>query len=357
MFRKTLAVILAALMILSFSVFAFAGEKTDDSFGAYSHVYIIGIDGAGAEMKNCNTPNFDRIFENGAVIYDGHTEDITISAQNWGSILTGVACDKHGFTNSSIEENERDSTSANNSIFYYVRASKPDAQLVSVNNWSAINNGIIENDLGVEKVNCSSDEMIATAIQSWAEWGDGADLMFVQLDSVDHAGHSYGGQSAEYYAALEAVDVLLGNIYDALEENGKLEDALFIVVADHGEKDGGGHGGYTKEESSCVVAVAGKTVSNTTLPETTRNRDVAAIALYALGIEKPSHFTAVVPEGLFIPAAEDETTTTPVEDPTEKPADGDGTSNDNGGNFFTDFLAKLRDFFRKLLTMLGFKFD
>ena len=35
------------------------------------------------------------------------------------------------------------------------------------------------------------------------------------------------------------------------------------------------------------------------LNEDVHNRDVSAIALYALGIEQPEHFVSSVPEGLF----------------------------------------------------------
>ena len=77
-----------------------------------------------------------------------------------------------------------------------------------------------------------------------------------------------------------------------------LDDTLLILVADHGET-AGGHGGKTEEELSVVVAVRGYTVNRITLPSGTRNRDVASIVLYALGIKQPSNFVSKVPNGLF----------------------------------------------------------
>ena len=295
--KKFLALLLSALLLFSCAGVAFAAEGTD-SFGAYEHVFIIGIDGLGAAFDKVDSPNFDRIFADNAYRHDAHTEYITTSAQNWGSILTGVSYDTHGFTNDWCEKNERDSSSPNNSIFYYARKAFPDAELISFNNWDAINHGIIENDLGVKKINRGTDPLVTDAIVRYFEKGNTPKLMFVQLDSVDHAAHTYGGYSKQYYSAAEKADVFLGDIYDAIDARGLMKDSLFILVADHGETTNG-HGGQTKDESSAILAVAGHSVNQTVLNEDVHNRDVSAIALYALGIEQPEHFVSSVPEGLF----------------------------------------------------------
>lgn len=295
--KKTLSVLLSLVLAFACVSVAFAAGNAD-SFGAYDHVFIIGIDGAGAAFEKVDTPNFDRIFADNAYRHDAHTEYVTVSAQNWGSILTGVSYDTHGFDNDGIGKNERGSDSPNNSIFYYVRQAYPDAELVSFNNWKNINHGIIENDLGVTKINRSSDPLVTDAIVRYINRGGAPKLMFVQLDSVDHAAHTYGGFSKQYYESVEKMDVMLGDIYDAIEAKGLMKNGLFIVVADHGETTNG-HGGQTKEESSAILAVAGRTVNKTILPESAHNRDVSAIALFALGVEQPAHFVSSVPENLF----------------------------------------------------------
>ena len=88
---------------------------------------------------------------------------------------------------------------------------------------------------------------------------------------------------------------------DALRENGLLEDGLFIVTADHGHKATGGHGRFSKIESYSTIAVAGKTVvSGGTMDKDVKLRDVAAISLYALGVEPNGwSFSARVPGNLF----------------------------------------------------------
>ena len=296
--KKLISLALAAVLVFACAGAAFAADGFD-SFGAYEHVFIIGIDGLGATFDKVNSPNFDRIFAaDNAYRYDAHTEYITTSAQNWGSILTGVDYTTHGFTNDWCKKNERDSASGNNSVFYFARQAFPDAELVSFVNWEPINHGIIENDLGVKKIRRGTDPLVVDAIVRYFEQGNAPKLMFVQLDSVDHAAHTYGGFSKQYYSAAAKADVYLGDIYDAIDAQGLMENSLFILVADHGETTDG-HGGQTKEESSAVLAVAGHSVNACVLNEDVHNRDVSAITLYALGIEQPAQFVSSVPADLF----------------------------------------------------------
>ncbi len=295
--KKILAVIISAVLVFAMAAPAFAA-KAQDSFGAYEHVFIIGIDGAGAAFEKVDSPNFDRIFADNAFIHNAHTEYITTSAQNWGSILLGVDYETHGMTNDTTGDTPHTSADKYHSIFYYARQAMPDAKLVSINHWPNINYGIIENDINVKKVNRFTDVLVVDEVIHNVTIGRVPELMFVQLDDVDHAAHTYGGFSDEYYEAVEKMDGNLGRIYDAIEAKGLMENSLFIVVADHGETTDG-HGGQTVEESSAVLAVAGKTVNKGKIACSAHNRDVSAIALYALGIEKPDAFITSVPAGLF----------------------------------------------------------
>ncbi len=295
--KKTIALVLCFLLLTLCAVPAFAAQPSD-SFGAYDHVYIIGVDGAGAAFGQVNAPCFDSIFGNFAYRHDAHTEEVTISAQNWGSILTGVDYKTHGFTNTSLKTTERTSAADNNSIFYYARKAMPDAELVSFNHWSAINHGLIETDIGVNKSNYSTDPEVVAAIEDYFDAGNAPKLMFVQLDSVDHAAHTHGGFSDEYFTAVRRADMFIGRIYNAIASHGLMENGLFLLVADHGESKYG-HGGFTKEEGAAVLAAVGKTVNATAMSADVHNRDISAIALYALGIEQPAHFVSSVPADLF----------------------------------------------------------
>lgn len=297
---KRIFPLLLALLFVFVCALPAAAAPAQESFGAYKHVFIIGVDGAGGFFDRANTPAFDRIFADGAVRLNARAEDVTVSAQNWGAILCGVSAFTHGIRNSTAAEIERSGDVENPTVFSLARKAFPEAELASFVNWEPINFGIIENDVGVLKERRDTDEAVTDAICDYFNNGGAPTLFFVQLDSVDGAGHSYGCDSAEYREQIHIVDGLLGRIYDAAAANGLMEDGLFMVVTDHGHTPEGGHGGTTQTESEVTVAAVGKTtVAGGALDEETRNRDVAAITLYALGIERPAHMTARIPANLF----------------------------------------------------------
>ena len=297
--KKTLALVLGVLLAALCMLPAFAAAS-GDSFGAYDHVFIIGVDGAGRFFSEANTPNFDRIFKDGAVDHTARTETISISAQNWGSILGGVSYLRHGLTNSIAGSTPRTSETKYPTIFTYARKAFPDAELASYANWGAINVGIVETDLDVTKVTISDDEKLTEAVCAYFNEGNAPKLFFCHYDSVDHVGHEKGSKAPEYIRQIETVDGYIGSVYDTLVQKGLMENGLFIVVSDHGHRIVGGHGGLTMRETNTVVAVAGKTVvSGGKMDKVTRNRDVAAIALYALGIDRPEHMSARIPANLF----------------------------------------------------------
>ena len=298
--KKLLCCLLSLLLVAACVLPAFAADTGDSSFGAYKRVFIIGVDGAGRFFNEADTPNFDRIFKDGAVDYTARAETVTVSAQNWGSILTGVSYLQHGLTNEKTGEQERASDTKYPSVFTYARQAFPDATLAAIMNWNNINVGIIENDIDVYKDHAGDDEAVTDKICDYFNAGNDPTLFFVQLDSVDHVGHSDGSKADSFRKQIETVDGYLGRIYDAAGANGLLEDALFIVVADHGHTVSGGHGGITMRETNVTLAVAGKTVkAGSRLDKIARNRDVAAITLYALGIARPDHMTARIPANLF----------------------------------------------------------
>ncbi len=301
--KKRLIAILSALTLsLIACVPAVAASPAADapSFGEYKHVFIIGIDGAGRFFKDVEAPNFDRIFKDGAVSYSVRTEVLSDSGPNWASMLTGVSYFKHWIHNGTSGEKQRTSDTRYPTIFTYARRAMPEAELASYVNWNNINYGIIETDIGVTEHQNGSDAALTDDICAYFDEGNAPALFFVQLDEVDAAGHAHGSDAPEYFDAIKAADGYIGRIYETLVRNGLMEDGLFIVTADHGHKSTGGHGRFSPRESTTTIAVAGKTVvKGGTLDRITRDRDIAAIALHALGIKRPWTMSARLPGSLF----------------------------------------------------------
>ena len=265
----------------------------------YGHVVIVGLDGMGNFCKDTPTPRMDAIFENGAKTLHGLSLFPTISAQNWGAMLIGTDPEVHGLTNGGISQQEY-TNDALPTVFSTVRRAYPDSVLCSVSNWEPINHGIIEQGLGVEKQTAengaeTTDKIVACVLARKP------DLLFIQIDDPDEAGHHYGYGTEGHLACITHVDAMVGRIYDAYTDAGIIDDTLFIVITDHGGYQHG-HGGYTDTEKYIYFALTGKTVRKTDGFFAT-TKDINAIVRYAFGLEIPQPqqdgYSSQVPENVF----------------------------------------------------------
>ena len=264
----------------------------------YGHVAIIGVDGAGAFFRDADMPRLNEIFADGAVTYRCLTSDPTISAQCWGSLMTGVKPEVHRLSNSLIEATPYDTASEFPTFFRVVREAMPDAVLGSFCNWNPINVGIVEDNLGVTKGTASGDAGVTELVCKYVK-NEQPTVLFVQFDEVDGAGHGSGYGGKRHMSQLHTTDGYIGKIYDTYRDCGILDDTLFIVTADHGGS-GNSHGGLTDAEKYIMWAAAGKNVQPGEI-EDIEIRDTASVVLMALGLadRQPESWTARVPSGLF----------------------------------------------------------
>ena len=276
----------------------------------YEHVVIFGVDGAGGYFGECDTPNFDRIFSDGTINYNGMAQYPTISAENWSAMLLGVTSQTHGINNTRAMTLPRfgikypsisklHSQTHKNSTYY------------SVVDWAPINIGIVETGIkgmtkkygqmaaGVNPSVYAVDQKIAElVVERMKKYSDA--ITFIHFDAVDHAGHGSGYGSDAFVEALQEVDKDMGIVYDAYKEKGWLKDTLFICVSDHGLTLTGGHGGEDIIEKMTTLAVAGgkgNIIKGASGKYVTH--DLAPIVLYALGMEQPSYYEGGVPKNLF----------------------------------------------------------
>ncbi len=264
----------------------------------FQSVVLIGVDGAGHEFSKSHTPKTWEIFYGkGATTSRALTANPTISAECWGTMLTGVSPFRHGFTNDSISSMPSETRADIPTVFSLIRQERKDATLVSYTNWSPINTGIIEDGIGIEKSGGNDAALRDQAVAYITEKGLPT-FMFVAFDDVDHQMHETGFGSAQYYQKLKEADGYIGEIYEAIKAKGLLEETLFLVTADHGGT-GTSHGGLTDSEKYVFFGAVGATVNATSTLEV-RVIDTPIIVTYGLGIEaRGPLWECYLPQGMF----------------------------------------------------------
>ena len=270
----------------------------------FRRVAIIGVDGAGGWFKEADTPNFDRIFTDGAVTYKALASKPSISAECWGSMLIGVGPEVHKLTNKRVSHLPYPLWSKFPTVFRRIRKAYPKAELGSYCDWNPITKGIAEKFIGISH-RTARDKKLTPLICDYINKKK-PDFLFIHFDSTDGAGHANGYGTPKHLEAIAGVDKLIGDVYSATVNAGIIEDTLFMVITDHGgtvDPNGkGSHGGWTDEEKYVTFAATGKGVCNGEIG-VMNIRDLAAIVLYAFGIEAPGFdvkgWTSQIPEGIF----------------------------------------------------------
>ena len=310
----------------------------------YSHTVVIGVDGMGNFNREADTPEIDKLFENGAVTYEALSMDPTISAENWGAMLIGSDPAVHGLTNSIVGRFEYKNKELP-TVFTRIRKAYPDAYLASCVNWDPINYGIVEHDVGVDLITADNDGLLCAKIEETAAKKPA--FLFIQFDDVDGAGHHNWYGTEGHIKQIETTDTYVGRIAEAYKKAGIFDDTLFICIADHGGIRGG-HGGYTKEERTVYFAAAGKGVKKGEMGFA-QTKDIAALVLYAFSIDIPAFdrktFSSQIPDGVFEDREDDYIVPAPSANiiKTKKTPSFDG---ENGlASFFPEEKIKLAMFF------------
>lgn len=289
---------------------SFNSSQMDDCKNKYyENVVIIGIDGGGGFLEKAYTPCFDSIFKNGSITYNGMSQNVSLSGQNWASMFLGVKSELHGLTNENLKDNVN--TGSPYPTFFFIHSAyHKESTYFSAVHWPLINNGIIEDNIsGMTKINASDisnfpsafqtdDFIIDLAVKRVKEHRDS--ITFLHLENVDVIGHAFGSDSEEFLSAINYADCQLGRVYEAYKSESLLDKTLFVVVTDHGHTPTGGHGGNSNEEMRTTLALSGRiNIANCGSPKDYKTDDLAPIILYALGLDAPDYYTGKVPDGVF----------------------------------------------------------
>ncbi|WP_261510471.1 alkaline phosphatase family protein [Chryseobacterium paludis] len=215
-------------------------------------VLFIGIDGCRADvMMSSNTPNIKSLITKSIYSLDGLCAATTWSGNGWSTMLTGVWHTKHN-----VQDNNFTNPNYISYPDFLTRAEtyNPNLKTISLAHWAPIND-IIVKDADVQ-TNFSTDLAVKNAAVNALQTNN-PDILFVDFDDVDHAGHSYGFSSTvpQYVSSMQTTDTYIGEIVNAMKNRATYnnEDWLVVLTTDHGAVSDGHGGGNLSERNIFTI--------------------------------------------------------------------------------------------------------
>lgn len=215
-------------------------------------VLFIGIDGCRADvMMSSSIPNIQSLITKSIYSVDGLCAATTWSGNGWSTMLTGVWHTKHN-----VQDNNFTNPNYINYPDFLTRAEtyNPNLRTISLVNWAPINDKIIRT--ADVKSNLGSDLAVKNAAVN-ALQNDNPDILFVDFDDVDHAGHSYGFSSGipQYVSAIQTTDAYIGEIVNAMKSRSTYgnEDWMVVLTTDHGAVESSHGGGNLSERNIFTI--------------------------------------------------------------------------------------------------------
>jgi len=274
-------------------ILAFFALSATAQIPGVEHVVVIGVDGLSpVGLKKAHVPNIQRLIAGGAYSFKARAVMPTVSAPNWASMIMGAGPEQHGIIGNKwplpgdrLHPTEAGTNLLFPTIFRVLREARPDLSHALVHDWDGF--AILFERAAVDTIINGNKEEDTTiqAVQVIKE--KKPNFLFIHLDLVDHALHSKGFESEEYFAAVEKMDSLVARILDATREAAYFDKTLFILTSDHGGKDRG-HGGNTMEELIIPWIAYGPGVTQgKEITEPINIFDTASTIAYAFGVQQP----------------------------------------------------------------------
>lgn len=181
-------------------------------YHAADHVIFIGVDAMSAiGIQRANTPFLNKMIENGAVSVHTRCVRESSSSQNWMSMVSGAPIEIHGvFSNNwnpgapgNMPAALQNKIGLYPTIFDHIRAQKPDYKQYCYIEWTGETRMY---DMSVFDKACvrgvtpgieNYKDVFEAAFSDYMQ--DRPEFMFLSVDLVDHAGHTYGHESKEYF--------------------------------------------------------------------------------------------------------------------------------------------------------------
>ncbi|MCS5652943.1 MAG: alkaline phosphatase family protein [Candidatus Marinimicrobia bacterium] len=256
--------------------------------GQNKKLLFIGIDGCRPDaLTQAQTPNIDGLINDGIYINNALCSingQPTVSGPGWSTMITGVWYDKHGVSDNSFTGSNFDEYPPFNVL---LQESGQEYHTASFIMWTPIHTQIFGSTMDYNELHSTYDGSVAQGAADYMSTPN-LDVIFLDFDDVDIAGHSYGfsPEVDQYIDAIENVDGYIGWVIDSMENRPTFqnEDWLIMITSDHGGI-GYGHGGQTIEERQIPIIMSGTLVSEETIPEQSYLTNLVSTVLNYFGIE------------------------------------------------------------------------
>lgn len=250
-------------------------------------VYIVVIDGCNKErMEQADTPFLDWLKETGTEFTAMETVYPARTVVCFSSMFTGTYSVEHGITSNMVYK----LGIKTESIFDSLRKiGKTGLMLAVAHLVDAFGNKDVRTYTAVTRNDVVDYKIIERAKEIVRE--ENPDLLIVQLISTDQTGHSRGVFYDEYLQKIREADSIVADFYHWLKDRGELDEALFIVCADHGQSDGiGSHGHLAEGERFVPFIMHGPMVREGAKVDALHSIvSVAPTISYVMGGPYPSH--------------------------------------------------------------------
>lgn len=254
------------------------------------HVVFIGMDGWGAySVPKADMPNVKKLMEEGSYTLSKRTVLPSSSAVNWASMFMGAGPELHGFTTWGSQKPDLPSKVLSHygmfpSVWGLVRDVYPNMEIGYIYEWDGMKYLAEMQAMSWEENPADSEKTVKTAVKYITEKKPG--FVGIIFAEPDYTGHGAGHDTPEYYAKLKTLDNYIGEIIQAVDDAGMLDETIFVITSDHGGINKG-HGGITMEEMETPFIISGKGIKkNYMIGRSMMQFDVASVLLTLFGIEE-----------------------------------------------------------------------
>jgi len=264
------------------------------------HVFIISIDGGGAEVvQKAAMPTLRRLAREGACSLTAQTIRPPLTLPSHTSMLTGVLMERHQITwngwqptNGIVKTPTVFAAAKEAGLSTAMFAGKEKFRhllqpgTVDHFDYDYSNSVVVlKSESGGADVRKEGAVFAGTVAARAADYivRERPNLCFIHLTDPDTVGHQFGWGSPEQLKALADVDEALTIIGHAIKDAGIIQSSVIIVSADHGGQGKGHSQGRPADMTIPWIAWGQAVRPDTILTEPIGTCDTAATALWLLG--------------------------------------------------------------------------